>query len=442
MKKFCTITLLLLLVSAGVSSKSITQFELNNGLKVLIKEVQSPGLVAMIWYRVGSSDEHYGITGISHALEHMMFKGTSHYGPNEYSKIIAARGGQENAMTTRDYTAYFAKIAPSNLPEFLKLEADRMEYLTLSPDEFRKEIKVVQEERRMRTEDNPQALAYERMMALTHIASPYHHPVVGWMNDLEHMTINDLKNWYQRWYRPNNATIVLVGNIKPKLALLEIKKYFSKIKPRSLAPRKPNEEIKHFGLRALQLSLRTKLPLLAMSYNTPSLGSNPNDKAPFALELIAYILDGGDSARFSQHLIRGKHLASQISTGYDLYSRYASAYMIIGVPTEKTSLDQLKIEINKEITELKSKPVPKTLLARIKRQLIASKIFQKDALFAEAMEMGTLSMSQLPQKVATDYIKNIEAVTPQMLQKVAQTYFTDDNLTVVRLKQSPKANAQ
>ena len=209
--------ILLLTFITHVAFGQVQSYTLDNGLKVLVKEDhRAPVAVTMIWYNVGSADEPGGLTGISHALEHIMFKGTTKYPLGVFSKTIAGIGGQENAFTSTDYTAYFEKIAAEHLPTSLALEADRMQHLLLDETEFNKEIKVIQEERRMRTDDNPQALTFERYLSAAHLISPYHHPVIGWMDDIQHLSIADLKTWYQRFYAPNNATLVVVGDVKPK----------------------------------------------------------------------------------------------------------------------------------------------------------------------------------------------------------------------------------
>lgn len=437
MRRIVQALILLLALSTHAFAKPLQTFKLDNGLTLIVQPMARQGVVAMLWYKVGSSDEPGGLSGISHALEHMMFKGTAHYPPNSYSKIIASRGGQENAMTTRDYTVYFAKLSAKHLPTFMQLEADRMQHLTIDDSEFKKEIKVVQEERRMRTDDNPQSLAYERLMALTHMASPYHHPVVGWMDDLQHMTSHDLKQWYDTWYTPNNATLVLVGNIEPQKALALTKQYFGKVKTQPLPKRKPRRESDRLGERQLDLALNAKLPLLAISYNTPSLITSKDKDDAYALEVLAYVLDGGDSARLSRELIRGQHLASQADASYGLYDRYDSAFMIFAIPQKTVNMKQLKQAVLAQVATLKNAPISKEELERIKNQVLAGRIYQKDSLFGQAMELGMLSASNLGVNAADDYIKAIEALTPEKLQRVAKRYLVKNNMSVVTI--TPKS---
>src|SRR5688572_20207725 len=196
---------------------NVHEYELKNGMKVLVKpDHRAPVVVVQVWYKIGSADEHSGITGISHVLEHMMFKGTKRYPAGQFSAIIAANGGEENAFTSRDYTAYFELLEKSRLKIALELEADRMRNLALRNDAFLKELEVVKEERRLRTEDDPTALTYEQLNATAFNHSPYQQPIIGWMSDLDSLTIGDVRRWYDTWYAPNNATLVIAGDVQPE----------------------------------------------------------------------------------------------------------------------------------------------------------------------------------------------------------------------------------
>lgn len=433
MRKTCFFICLSILSLTVCYGDNTHLFKLDNGLKLLVRPVKRPGLVAMIWYKVGSADEPGGLTGVSHVLEHMMFKGTSHYPPNSYSKIIAENGGQDNAMTSTDFTAYFAKISSDQLPIFLALESDRMHNLILDKKEFQKEIKVVQEERRMRTENNPQALTYEKLLSTAHVASPYHHPTVGWMDDLQNMNVNDLKHWYQKWYTPNNATIVLVGNISPEKALKEVKKYFGQYPKTDLPERKPQKVPLDIGQRHIELHLPAKLPFLSMSFNVPSVTTADKKWLPYALDIIAGILDGGDSARLNKKLVRGKHLASQININYDLYARYDTLFILMAIPSRLEHLTALKRELIKEVSKLQTTLVPAQELQRIKNQVIAHKSYEKDSLFGQAMALGELETLGLGHQEFDNYFKQINAVTAKQVQNAAQLLLKPDRMTVAVL---------
>ena len=205
---------IILVFSNGVPAAATSEFSLDNGLRVIIREDhRAPVVVSQIWYKVGGSYEHAGITGISHALEHMMFKGTKAHPAGEFSRIISDNGGNENAFTGNDYTAYFQTLEKSRLPISFELEADRMQHLLLEPEDFAREIEVVKEERRLRTEDSPQSYLNEVAMATSFQTSPYRYPIIGWMSDLRKMNAGELKSWYRQWYEPNNATLVVAGDV-------------------------------------------------------------------------------------------------------------------------------------------------------------------------------------------------------------------------------------
>ena len=235
--------ILFLVALPGLAKGQVHEFLLDNGLKVIVKEDhRAPIVVSQVWYKVGSSYEPAGATGVSHVLEHMMFKGTRDHPPGEFSKIIAANGGRENAFTGRDYTAYFQTLSKDRLEISFELEADRMRNLTLGQKEFEKEIEVVKEERRLRTEDKPTSLTYEQLSAVAYRNLPYANPVIGWMSDLENMTVEDLQHWYRLWYAPNNATLVVVGDVDPKQVLELAKRHFGPLKPEKIPTQKPRVE--------------------------------------------------------------------------------------------------------------------------------------------------------------------------------------------------------
>ena len=401
-----TAFLLLFTLISGLAFSEVQSFKLDNGLTLLVKEDhRAPVAVAMVWYKVGSADEPGGLTGISHALEHLMFKGTPTYPLGVFSKTIAGIGGQENAFTSTDYTAYFEKIAAEHLPTSLTLEADRMQHLLLDETEFTKEMKVIQEERRLRTDDNPQALTFERFLAAAHLSSPYHHPVIGWMNDIKHLTVPDVRHWYERFYAPNNATIVVVGDVQPKAVLALVQKEFGALKKQPPVKRKQQIEPPALGKKMLYVKAPANIPILLQGYTVPSVKTAPTKHAtdPYALEMIAGILDAGESGRFTQHLIRGKEKASSIGIEYNLYTRYQTQFIIYGAPSASNSLEDLAKHINDELAALKTTPVPADELKRVKTQLIAQKTFERDSVFGQAMELGLLESIGLGWQATQQY---------------------------------------
>ncbi|MBW6453543.1 MAG: insulinase family protein, partial [Methyloprofundus sp.] len=242
--------ILLFFYSFSVNATEVHERILANGLKVLVKEQhRSPVVVTQIWYKVGSSYEPSGMTGISHMLEHMMFKGTDKHPAGEFSKIIAENGGRENAFTGRDYTAYFQTLEKSRLAISFELEADRMQHLHLLADELKKEAQVVMEERRMRTEDQPRAKLQEYLLAMAYTNSPYKNPVIGWPSDIENYQVEDLQQWYQAWYAPNNATLVVAGDVQAEEVFKLAEQYFSAIPAQVIKPLKPQKEMPQVGVR-------------------------------------------------------------------------------------------------------------------------------------------------------------------------------------------------
>lgn len=432
----------LLMVLSCQTFSQVQEFTLNNGLKILVKEDhRAPIAVSMIWYHVGSADEPGGITGVSHAIEHMMFKGTEKFPLGVFSKTIADIGGQTNAFTSNDYTAFYEKTDASKLATSFELEADRMNHLLLDANEFAKEIKVIQEERRLRTEDNPQALAFERFLATAHLSAPYHHPVIGWMSDLKHMTVDDIRVWYKKYYAPNNATLVVVGDVNPNQVKALAEKYFGALASHPIPERKFQKEPPQLGEKIVHVQAIAKLPLILMGYTVPSVNTAINSYEPYALEVIAGILDAGDSARFTKNLIRNKNIAAGVDTNYNPYARYQTQFTIYGSPSQNHTVGELQNGILKELDDLKKYLVSDKELQRIKNQIIAQKTFEKDSIFGQATELGLLETIGIGWQKADEYTKAINAITPQQVQQTAQDYFQEKSRTIAILEPQPQRAA-
>ena len=430
----CTVLLCLPVFSTSAETK-VFEHTLSNGLKVLVKEDhRSPIAVSQVWYKVGSSYEPGGITGISHMLEHMMFKGTDKHPAGEFSRIVAENGGEENAFTGQDYTAYFQTMEASRLAVSFELEADRMRNLHLLPDELKKELQVVTEERRMRTDDNPQAKMQEQFMSVAYSNSPYKHPVIGWPSDIVNYTVEDLQAWYQRWYAPNNATLVVVGDVQPNAVFELAEKYFGALKPSDIKPLKPQAEIEQLGVRKMTVKVPAKLPSILMGYKVPVLKTATNESDAYALEVLAGVLDGGSSARLSSDLVRGKQIAVAASAGYGLISRMSDMFELEATPAEGKTVIELEAALKNEIKKLQQTLISKEELQRIKAQVLASDIFQKDSGFYQAMEIGTLETVGLGWQKANDYVANINKVTAEQVREVAQKYLVEDHLSIAYLE--------
>jgi len=434
----CFALLLLLATLPALAESRIHEFKLDNGLKIVVQEDhRSPVVVSQVWYRAGSVDEFNGTTGVAHVLEHMMFKGTRKVPSGEFSRIVAAAGGRENAFTSRDYTVYFQQLEKSRLELSFRLEADRMVNLNFSDADFAKEIQVVMEERRWRTEDKPQAQVGEQMMSAVFASHPYRHPVIGWMNDLEHMTAKDAREWYRRWYAPNNATLVVVGDVDPKQVYRLAKKYFGPLKAQKLPPRKPQQEPDQKGERRLVVKAPAKLPYVALAYQAPSL-RGVDDWEPYALEILAGVLDGHAASRLNRDLVRRDRIAVEVSAGYDAVNRGPALFEFDVTPSEGYTVEDVEVAIRGQIEQLKEEGISEEELQRVKAQVIAADVYQRDSMFYQAMQIGMLeSTPGLSWRMLDSFTQRLHAVTAEQVREVARKYLVDDRLTVAVLDPQP-----
>jgi len=420
-----------------VNEAGVRSTTLKNGMKVIVLENRrAPVVVTQVWYKVGGSYERDGITGVSHVLEHMMFKGTEDVPAGRFSEIIAAHGGKENAFTSKDYTAYFQRISNDHLELCLELEADRMKNLLLNEDEFLKEIEVVKEERRLRTDDKPTALTYERFNAVAFVNSPYRKPIIGWMEDLDTMKIDDLREWYRAWYAPNNATLVVVGDVNTNQVFSLARKYFGSLKPADVPDLKPRREVEQYGIKRVAVKAPARVPFLVMGYKVPVLSSADSEADRddvYALELLSGLLDGGNSSRFSKNLVRGSQIATSVSAGYSLYALHDSLFTVSALPSNGASIDELEAAIREQIAAIKEKPPTEQELARVKAQVVASSVFEQDSSFYQAMKIGILETVGLGWETKDEYVDRINAVTPEQVQRVAEKYLVETRLTVAEL---------
>lgn len=433
------------LVGAAVGAQPQTQaqpqtFEktLANGLRVIVKEDhRAPTVVQMVWYRTGAIDEKDGSSGLAHMLEHMMFKGTKTVGPGEFSRRVAAAGGRDNAFTSQDYTAYFQQVPKRALPEMMQLEADRMVNLKLAPKEFSPELKVVMEERRMRTDDNPQSLVWERMNSVMFQEHPYRRPVIGWMDDLEHMTWQDAEHWYRQWYTPGNATLVVVGDVDHEALFRLAEKYYGVIKPRALPERRIPYEPQQLGIKRINVKAPAKLPYLVMAWKMPRLKDVDKDRDPYALQMLAAILDGHDASRFSRNLVRGQKIAQSAGAGYDATLRGVAQFVLDGQPAEGHTVTELEAAFREEIRAIQEKGVSEDELERVKTQLVAHQVYKRDSMMGQAMEIGALEVIGLRWQDVEKMLDHLRSVSAAEVQAVARKYFVDDTLTLATLDPQP-----
>jgi zinc protease len=420
------------------SQAEVFEKTLSNGLKVIVKEDhRAPVLVQQIWYRAGSMDESTGTTGIAHVLEHMMFKGTKTVPKGEFSKRIAAAGGRENAFTSYDYTAYFQQLHKDKLELAMKLESDRMQNLVLSDSEFAKEVQVVMEERRMRTDDQPHSLLFEKLMAMAYQEHPYQHPIIGWMNDLSTLTAADARTWYQRWYAPNNAVLVVAGDVKASEVFAMAQRYYGIIPSRALPARKKFNEPAQLGIKRLTVKAPAELPLLVMSYHAPSVREPMKDTMPYALEVLAGVLDGNQSARLNKSLVREQQIASSAGAGYDGTARGPSLFTLEATPSEGISVGELEAALREQIGLLARDGVSAEELARVKAQVTANEVYKRDSVFYQAMQIGQMESIGLSYQNIPEMLLKLQAVTAEQVQEAAREILKDDNLIVAVLDPQP-----
>jgi zinc protease len=412
--------------------------QLANGLRVIVKEDRrAPTAVHMVWYRAGGMDEVSGTTGVAHVLEHMMFKGTPDTGPGEFSRQVAAAGGRDNAFTSKDYTAYFQQVPKQKLEQVIALEADRMRHLNLDAGQFGQEIKVVMEERRMRTDDQARSKLYEQLGAVAFQTHPYRVPVIGWMSDIENMTVQDARDWYERWYVPNNAYVLVVGDVDHGEVFALAEKYYGPVAARAVPARKPQNEPEQAGVRRLTVEAPADIPVLVMAYKVPVIRDVENDIDPYALEVLASILDGHDAARFSKHLVREQRLATSAGAGYDAISRGPGLFYLQGAPSAGKTPADLEAGFRAEIARIAADGVTPDELARARAQLVASETYKLDSMFAQAMEIGRLEAAGISYHSNVRLLEKLQAVSAEDVKAVAGKYFVDAGLTVAELDPQP-----
>ena len=421
------------------------EFALDNGLKVIVREDhRAPVVVSQLWYKVGSSYETPGSTGLSHALEHMMFKGSAKLGPGEASEVLRQLGAEENAFTSDDYTAYYQVLASDRLPVALELEADRLASLQLPAAEFDKEIEVIKEERRLRTDDRPSSKAFEQFKAMAYPASGYSIPTIGWMADLERMHIDELRAWYKKWYAPNNATLVVVGDVSADEVKTLAQRYFGAIERREVPTAKLPLELPAAGERRLTLHLKTQLPSLLMGFNVPGLATTKTPRQVYALRLAAALLDGGYSARLSSHLEREQELVSGASAWYNAFTRGDSLFVLTATPNVQKgkTLEQAEAGLWRELEELKKTPPSAAELARVRAQVIAGLVFERDSITSQATSIGQLETVGLSWKLIDQELAELQAVTPADIQQAARTFFVRDRLSVAHVLPEASRNQE
>lgn len=416
------------------------EFFLDNGLKIVVREDHRvPIAISQVWYKVGSTYESPGGTGLSHVLEHMLFKGTHRVATGEFSKLVGEYGGEENAFTSKDYTGYYQKWDVSRLPISFELEADRMVNATIPEEEFVKEMKVIMEERRLRTDDNPGAKAWERFASVAYASSSYRSPVIGWMHDLKTITRQQTIDWYKTWYAPNNAILVVVGDVQPREIFELAKKYFGPLEKKEIPFMPQAREVEPLGERRMTIKLPAKLPNLLMAFNVPSISTiaEGQEWEVYALRMLAGVLDDGNSARLAKNLKRGKQIAASAGAGYSVFGRGDDLFTFSGIPNKSYNVKDLEEGFFAEIEKLQNEDVSEEELKRIRAQVVSAQVYQQDSISSQASTIGRLEVMGLSWQLIDSYPQKLAKVTPEQIRQVANKYLIRDRLTVAHLDPQP-----
>jgi zinc protease len=419
---------------------------LPNGMRVLVYEnPRAPTALHMVWVKAGSIDETNGRTGLAHVLEHMMFKGTKTLAPGEFSRRVAALGGRENAFTAKDYTGYFQQVHRNSLREVMRLEADRQRNLVLSEEEFKKEIQVVKEERRLRTDDNPASLAYETLMAQAFQANPVRNPIIGWMNDLENLTIKDVEQWYRDWYAPNNLTLIVAGDVNAQQVFAWAQEFYGPMTPRALPDRKPQNEPAQNGMRRVGLRAPAQNAFIMKAYKAPSLNeefgplslTHQPARDVVALGVLATLLDDPGTGRLFRRLVREEQVAISVDTGAPGVGRGPGLFFIDITAAPGVPLASLEAKAKEEIARIAKEGVGEQELARVKRQAKASEVFRQDSLFSLAMEAARLLLAGRPLEDSQNWLRVLDDIRSEDIQRVAKEFFADHQLTALEFEPLP-----
>jgi zinc protease len=405
---------------------SVHEYVLKNGLKVLIiEDDKAPIATFQIWYRVGSRDEPIGKTGISHLLEHMMFKGTQRYGPQEFSRIIQRNGGIDNAHTTKEYTMYYQTLPSDRIELSIELEADRMTNLLLNEKDVLSERAVVMEERRMRYEDDPQNILFEEVVATAFKVHPYRWPVIGWMSDIASIEREDLYAHYKTFYSPNNAFIVVIGDVKKEEIIEKIKREFEDIEPKKVPERRNIIEPPQSATKRIYLKKEAELPYLIIAYHVPGFLQSQDS---FALDILSSILSGGKSSRLYKDIVYEKRIGINVFSDYSFY-KDPFLFILGGTVSPEKDIKELEKAIEEQIERIKKEVPSHREVEKAKNQIESSYIFAQDSTYSRGLYTGFFEILG-DWRLMEKYLDGIRAVKPEDVQEVAKRYFKDENKTV------------
>lgn len=428
---------------ANGTASTAQQFTLRNGMTLIVQtDRRAPTALHMVWLRAGAMDEVDGLSGVAHVLEHMMFKGSAKLPPGEFSRRVAALGGQENAFTSRDYTGYYQQIPSDKLAAVMQLEAERFAHNQWPDAEFAKEVEVVKEERRLRTEDKPRALLMEQLYATAFNASPYRRPIIGWMGDLESLTANDVRQFHRQWYVPANAAVVVVGDVDVQQVRQLAEKTYGRIPTRAVPTRKPRPEPLQQGLRRVEIKAPAEQAYVALAFKAPALRQLENlqdsDRDALALIVLSALLSGYDGARLERALTQGpQRVADATYSGVDNLGRGPGLFILLGIPVQGKTATEVETALRAEINRVAQEGVNRAELERVKTQWMASTIYERDSLHSRAQDLGSSWVQGLPLDAEDRLVALLRTVTPEQVQAVAQRYFGNEQLTVATLIPQP-----
>ncbi|SEQ77522.1 M16 family metallopeptidase [Giesbergeria anulus] len=429
----------------STTASPVQQFTLRNGMTLIVQaDRRAPTALHMVWLRVGAMDEVDGTSGVAHVLEHMMFKGSAKVAPGDFSRRVAALGGQENAFTSRDYTGYYQQIPSDKLAAVMQLEADRFAHNQWPDAEFKKELEVVKEERRLRTEDKPRALLMEQLYATAFNASPYRRPIIGWMSDLDSLTANDVRQFHRQWYVPANAAVVVVGDVDVQQVRQLAEKTYGRIAARAVPTRKPRTEPAQQGLRRVEVKAPAEQGYVALGFKAPALrqldaqAMTDGDRDALALIVLSALLSGYDGARLERALSQGpQRVADATHSGADVMGRGPGLFVLLGVPSQGKTAQQVEDALRAELARVARDGVNSAELERVKTQWMASTIYERDSLQSRGQDVGSSWVQGLPLDAEDRLLALLGTVTPAQVQAVAQRYFVDEQLTVATLIPQP-----
>ena len=418
----------------GHFADEVHQYTLPNGLNLLVRvDKRAPVVMSQVWYQVGSSNERLGETGISHFVEHMMFKGTTNFPPGELTRLIATNGGVANAYTFQDATVYSNFMPKDQLPLIFQLESDRMENLNFDAGEFESERQVILEERRLKVEDDPMGYMFQTLEYVSNMASPYENPIIGWKGDIEQLSVNEIEDWYERYYAANLATIVVVGDVDPATVNNLAEQYFGNLKRALPVEQKDYPILSQTGVKHILIKRPGGVPVLMMSFRVPSISSSQNQPIGFDLIVLKDLLAEMNSSVLQEHLVRDQGLASYIGVSYNPWARYNTTFTLMARPMPGVSLGQIEGAIFDEIEALKENPPTDDQLNRIKKYAKSQYLYGLDDLSGQANLLGRVENVGLPWQLSSDYPVDIDAVTNNDLISGLSLYFNENNLVDAEL---------